>query len=67
MTRWIEDSAIPAPDDHQWQRPVPDDCPNCPCHTTRVCEHRAWAQADRPTHAAGTPYTKPCPCETAAT
>lgn len=64
MTRWIEDPSLEAPDGHVWARPAPDDCPDCPCHTLRVCEQRAWAEAHQPTNPDGTPYTKPCPCET---
>ncbi|QKW06660.1 hypothetical protein HUT18_09845 [Streptomyces sp. NA04227] len=64
MTGWTEDPSMDAPDGHRSERPAPDDCPNCPCHTARVCAQRAWAEAHRPTYPDGTPYTKPCPCET---
>ena len=63
-TRWIEDPSLEAPEGHQWMRPAPDDCPNCPCHTLRVCETLAWHRADPPTYPDGTEYDKPCPCET---
>lgn len=66
MTRWIEDPSLEAPDGHVWAKPAPADCSNCPCHTARVCEAHAWGQAERPTYEDGTPYTEPCPCETAA-
>lgn len=66
MTRWSEDPSIPAPDGHHWARPAPEDCPNCPSHTARVCEQQRWAEAERPVYDDGTPYTEPCPCETAA-
>ncbi|MFB4197746.1 zinc finger domain-containing protein [Streptomyces carpaticus] len=64
--RWVEDASLPAPDGHTWQRPATGDCPNCPCHTARVCEGMLWATAQRPANADGTPYTRPCPCEQAA-
>ncbi len=66
MTRWIEDPSLEAPEGHTWMKPAPDDCPNCPCHTARVCEGQAWGSAERPAYEDGTPYTEPCPCETAA-
>lgn len=66
MTRWIEDPSLEAPEGHTWMKPAPDDCPNCSCHTARVCEGQAWGRAERPAYEDGTPYTEPCPCETAA-
>lgn len=66
MTRWVEDPSIDAPDGHHWERPAPDDCPNCPCHTARVCTGKLWRLASRPANADGTPYSEPCPCEAAA-
>lgn len=63
MTRWIPDGTIEAPDGFTWERPAPEDCPNCPCHTARTCEALAWRRAARPTYPDGTPYTEPCPCE----
>jgi hypothetical protein len=65
MTRWIEDGSLEAPEGHKWMKPAPDDCPNCVCHTARVCDGGLWLQATRPTNADGTAYTKRCPCEEA--
>jgi hypothetical protein len=65
MTRWTEDPSLEAPDGHMWMKPAPEDCPNCLCHTDRVCTGGLWMQAGRPTNADGTPYTRPCPCEAA--
>lgn len=62
MTRWVEDPSLEAPDGHRWMRPVPDDCPNCPCHTARVCTNQLWAQAGIPTYEDGRMFAEPCPC-----
>ncbi|MCR8947148.1 hypothetical protein NW249_34235 [Streptomyces sp. OUCMDZ-4982] len=43
-----------------------ENCPNCPCHTSRVCTGAQWAQAVPPAYADGRPYTEPCPCQIAA-
>lgn len=66
MHRWQEDPTMDAPDGHAWMRPAPEDCPNCPCHTTRVCEAELWPQATRPTTPDGSPLAEPCPCWDAA-
>ncbi len=63
MNRWIEDYSFEAPEGHRWERPAPEDCPRCPCHTARVCRAAAWSRATRPETADGSPYTAPCPCE----
>ncbi|MFD5506811.1 hypothetical protein ACFWIB_03425 [Streptomyces sp. NPDC127051] len=47
-----------APDGHEWVRPRPADCPNCPCHTALVCQGKAWHWSY--------PRHEGCPCETAA-
>lgn len=53
---------VDAGDEHAWARVVTD-CPNCPCHTARVCDSGRWPEASRPTRADGTPHHGPCPCE----
>lgn len=65
MTNWIEDTSLEAPEGHKWMKPAPDDCPNCPCHTLRVCDGGLWMQAERPRNPDGSLYTVPCPCEAA--
>ncbi|GGU51126.1 hypothetical protein [Streptomyces violascens] len=54
-----------AGDEHVWAHVV-EDCRHCPCHAARVCADGVWGQASRPSHADGTPYTDPCPCEETA-
>ncbi|MFD3920271.1 hypothetical protein [Streptomyces sp. NPDC058595] len=54
-----------AGDGHVWARIV-EDCPHCPCHAARVCANGLWHQASHPTHADGTSYSDPCPCEETA-
>lgn len=66
MTKWIEDGSLEAPDGHRWMKPAPDDCPNCPCHTARVCRGELWALASAPVNPDGTAYTAPCPCREGA-
>lgn len=66
MTEWIEDASLEAPDGHRWERPAPEDCPHCPCHTARVCDRRLWSMATPPTNPDGTAYLQPCPCQEAA-
>lgn len=63
MTSWIEDPSMEAPEGHRWMKPAPDECPNCPCHTLRVCRDRLWDQSSRPVYDNGMPYTGPCRCE----
>lgn len=65
MVNWIEDTSLEAPEGHKWMKPAPDDCPNCVCHTLRVCRGELWLLAERPTYPDGRAYTEPCPCETA--
>ncbi|MFF2653579.1 hypothetical protein [Streptomyces sp. NPDC058045] len=45
-------------DGPEWVVPQPADCPNCPCHTARVCQGRLWHRA--------WPQHRGCPCEAAA-
>jgi len=63
VAEWIEDTSLEAPERHRWMKPAPDDCPNCPCHTARVCTRRRWNEATPPQNADGTPYTERCPCQ----
>jgi len=66
MTRWVEDASMQAPEGHVWLRPALDDCPDCPCHTARVCEGLLWYRSDPPCSTDGMPYVEECPCEAAA-
>ncbi|QHC26404.1 hypothetical protein [Streptomyces sp. GS7] len=61
-----DDYPFPEPFGPEYVRPKAADCPNCPCHTRRVCDEFQWHRAERPTYLDGTPYDKPCPCEEAA-
>lgn len=65
MTKWIEDPTLEAPDGHKWMKPAPDDCPDCPCHTLRVCERKLWMHAKQPMNPDGSIFRAPCPCEAA--
>jgi hypothetical protein len=47
-----------APDGHEWINPAATDCPNCPCHTRRVCEGKAWHRSMS--------RHEGCPCEKTA-
>ncbi|MFI5809187.1 hypothetical protein [Streptomyces sp. NPDC051561] len=61
-----DDYGFPEPFEPEFRLPKSADCPRCPCHTTRVCEGFQWHQATPPAYDDGSPYTKPCPCERAA-
>ncbi|MFB7475577.1 hypothetical protein [Kitasatospora sp. NPDC056184] len=45
-------------DGPEWVRPAEPDCPDCPCHTLRVCVGKVWHLA--------WPRHEGCPCEKAA-
>lgn len=57
--------SFPEPFGPEYVRPRTADCPNCPCHTQRVCTEFQWFRAERPTYSDGSPYDRPCPCEQA--
>ncbi|MGV9271495.1 hypothetical protein ACWDRR_43415 [Kitasatospora sp. NPDC003701] len=73
MTRWIDDPSLDAPDGHTWQRPAPDDCPDCDCCTARLCAQAAQ-DTDPVTGTQGIPCVwlapsdadtvRGCPCST---
>ncbi|RPK54226.1 hypothetical protein EES44_30420 [Streptomyces sp. ADI96-15] len=60
MAQWVENYSLEAPEGHRWERPAPEDCPRCPCHTARVCRVEPGHPAET---ADGAPYAAPCPCE----
>lgn len=62
-TQWVEDPSLEAPEGHRWMRPAPEDCPDCLCHTARVCRTARWGECTPPQNADGTPYLKACPCQ----
>ena len=60
------DYDFPEPFEPEFRLPRSADCPACPCHTRRVCNGFLWHLSEPPTYDDGSPYTKPCPCERAA-
>ncbi|MFI6689929.1 hypothetical protein [Streptomyces sp. NPDC050485] len=55
-----DDYPFPEPFGPDYVRPTSEDCPNCACHTRRVCDGFQWHRAEQPTYSDGTPYEEPC-------